>query len=144
MEPGIHISQKSKLRSGKAKDKKETKTLSIEKAHYLGGFNILVFFFFLVQKRIDFLPIFSKHVTGDFSEYATPSVFKKFIVENGNIYWGKNEDIIFPVSFYTILPMPGGKKRKSCMFFNSKCIRFAGKPYTFHFYTFKMNTCYRR
>ena len=45
MEPGIHISQKSKLRSGKAKDKKETKTLSIEKAYYLGA---LIFSFFSV------------------------------------------------------------------------------------------------
>lgn len=99
MEPGIHISQKSKLRSGKTKDKKNTETLSIEKAYYLGGFDVLIFFSDGVQKRIDFLPIFSKHVTGDFSEYATPSVFKKFIVENGNIYWGKNEDVIFPVSF---------------------------------------------
>ena len=28
--------------------------------------------------------------------YFSPLEFKKFIVENGNIYWGKNEDVVFP------------------------------------------------
>ena len=115
MEPGIHISHKSRLRNSKTKDKKKTETLSIEKAHYLGGFGILIFFSDRVQKRIDFLPIFSKHVTGDFSKYATPSLFKKFIVEKGNISWDKNEDIIFPVSF--LYHYPHARRQKEAILY---------------------------
>ena len=36
---------------------------------------------------------------GDYVKYLSLPLFRKFKVETGNIYWGKNEDIIFPVSF---------------------------------------------
>jgi hypothetical protein len=45
---------------------------------------------------VDFEPIFKKYVQGEFAVFAEPIPFKKFIVANGNIYWGKNEDVIFP------------------------------------------------
>lgn len=37
---------------------------------------------------------------GENLNYFAPERFKKFIVKNGNIYWGKNEDIIFPVHLF--------------------------------------------
>jgi len=46
---------------------------------------------------IDFLPLFQKFVKGSNLKYFSPKSFKKFIVTNGNIYWGRNEDVIFPV-----------------------------------------------
>lgn len=33
---------------------------------------------------------------GENLNYFAPEKFKKLIVKNGNIYWGKNEDSIFP------------------------------------------------
>lgn len=86
------------MRSNKPKTKKNEE-IKIEQAYYLGGYIILLFFSNGKQKKVDFLPIFSKYVKGDFTKYITPSAFKKFIVANGNIYWGKNEDVIFPVHF---------------------------------------------
>ena len=86
------------MRNNKRKTQTEEK-ITIENAYYLGAFTILLFFSNGKQKKINFLPIFSKYAEGDFSKYVLPSVFKKFIVANGNIYWGKNEDIIFPVHF---------------------------------------------
>jgi hypothetical protein len=44
----------------------------------------------------DFLPLFQQYVKGDNLKYFAPANFKKFIVKNGNIYWGKDEDVIFP------------------------------------------------
>jgi len=38
-------------------------------------------------------------VKGTYTKYASQPAFRKFIIKNGNIYWGKNEDVIFPVSF---------------------------------------------
>ena len=44
----------------------------------------------------NFLPLFQQHVKGDNLKYFAPANFKKFIVKNVNIYWGKDEDVIFP------------------------------------------------
>lgn len=44
----------------------------------------------------DFLPLFQQYVKGDNLKYFAPANFKKFIIKNGNIYWGKDEDVIFP------------------------------------------------
>ncbi len=49
------------------------------------------------RKLVDFLPLFQKYVKGDNLKYFAPQNFKKFILNNGNIYWGKNEDVIFPI-----------------------------------------------
>ncbi|MGQ0739467.1 MAG: hypothetical protein ACT4OJ_10440 [Bacteroidota bacterium] len=51
-------------------------------------------------KIIDFLPLFQRYVKGDNLQYFAPARFKKFIINNGNIAWGKNEDIVFPVSTF--------------------------------------------
>lgn len=79
--------------------KTSSQKIIIENAYYLGGYIILLFFSNGKQKKFDFLPLFSKYVKGDFTKYALPSAFKKFILDNGNIYWGKNEEVIFPVHF---------------------------------------------
>ncbi|MBS1578840.1 MAG: DUF2442 domain-containing protein [Bacteroidetes bacterium] len=98
MEQNVRISSTSKLRSNKRKIKKE-ESLNITKAFYLGNYVILLFFNNGNQKTINFLPIFSKYVKGEFIKYAEPKAFKKFIIANGNIFWGRNEDVVFPVSF---------------------------------------------
>jgi hypothetical protein len=97
MEQSLRLSPKGKLSGNKQKNKEEK--LGIEKAYFLGGFTILIFFNNGVQKQINFLPIFARYVKGEFTKYATSQQFKKFIVRNGNIYWGRNEDVIFPVSY---------------------------------------------
>ena len=86
------------MRNNKRKTQTEEK-ITIENAYYLGAFTILLFFSNGKQKKLDFLPIFSKYLKGDFTKYALSSAFKKFRVANGNIYWGKNEEVIFPVDF---------------------------------------------
>jgi len=49
------------------------------------------------QCIVNFLPLFSK-LSGAYEKYSQLKTFKKFVVENGNIFWGKNEAVIFPVS----------------------------------------------
>lgn len=39
----------------------------------------------------------SKNSHPQYNKYATPALFKKFKIEGGNIVWGKNWDLMFPV-----------------------------------------------
>jgi len=98
MEQSIRVASKRKLRKSEGKAQEE-KSLSIIKAFYLGNHTLLLSFNNGVQKKLDFLPLFQQYLKEDYLQYVQLSRFKKFIVANGNIYWGKNEDVIFPVSF---------------------------------------------
>jgi hypothetical protein len=48
-------------------------------------------------KKVNFEPFFSKHSHPQYDKYQKKSNFKKFFIEKGNIVWGKNWDLIFPI-----------------------------------------------
>ncbi|HEY9342136.1 MAG TPA: hypothetical protein VIQ23_11175 [Hanamia sp.] len=96
MANSIHLSEKGKVRRHKQKTEKEI--LIINSAKYINGFTIAISFTNGKTKLVDFLPLFHKYVKGENLNYFDPKKFKKFIVKDGNIYWGKNEDVIFPVN----------------------------------------------
>lgn len=98
MEQSLHLSSKSRIRRDNNKNKEE-QNVKIVKAYFLGGYKILLNFSDGRQRIINFLPIFKKYVKGYYSKYFLSENFKRFIVENGNIYWGENEEVIFTVSF---------------------------------------------
>jgi hypothetical protein len=95
MATGIHSSRKSKMRSDKNKDKE--KVILVTSAKYLNDFNITLIFSDGKKRIVDFLPLFHKYVKGDNLKYFNIETFKKFFVKNGNIFWGKNEDVIFTI-----------------------------------------------
>jgi hypothetical protein len=96
MANSIHTSQKGKVR--RHKQKASQKGVAVKSAKYIQDFLIATNFTNGTNKLIDFLPLFHKYVKGDNLKYFAPQNFKKFTVKNGNIYWGKNEEVIFPVS----------------------------------------------
>lgn len=96
MANGVHLSQKSKVRS--RKQKIEPKSIGIKSAKYVQDFVIALSFTNGKTRLVDFLPLFHRHVKGDNLKYLAPQNFKRFIAKKGNIYWGRNEDVIFPVS----------------------------------------------
>lgn len=98
MEQGIRVSSKSKLRNHKGKSE-TAQTLSITKAFFISEHNVLLSFSNNKQKIINFKPLFSKYAKGYYAKYSSKINFRRFKVANGNISWGENEDIIFPVSF---------------------------------------------
>lgn len=83
------------MRNSKQEVKKES--IEITSARYVQDFTIALSFTNGKIKLFDFLPLFQAHVKGDHIKYFAPQSFKKFILKNGNIYWGRSEDIIFPV-----------------------------------------------
>lgn len=96
MERSLHIPSEGGKRGNKRKNLEAG--LSIVKADYINGFKVLVSFSNGKQKIIDFYPLLSKTLKGYYTKYLLPANFKKFIVSNGNIFWGDNEEVIFPVS----------------------------------------------
>ena len=98
MENNIHRpiaigSPASNVRSHSQKIKDEN--ISVVAARYLNDFSVAVSFSCGSTQLVNFLPLFEKNVNGDNLKYFAPERFKKFIVNNGNIYWGKNEEVIF-------------------------------------------------
>ena len=98
MEQGFHISPKSRVRGSQRKIKGK-ENLIITNASFLGGYKIFVWFSDGKQRVINFEPIFKKFLKGSYGRFLLPANFKKFVVENGNIFWGEDEEVIFPVSF---------------------------------------------
>ncbi len=98
METNMYPVTESKTRNHSEKRKDEN--IKVVAAHYLNDFSVAVTFSCGSTQLINFLPLFEKHVEGDNLKYFSPERFKQFIVKDGNISWGKNQDIIFPVSLF--------------------------------------------
>jgi len=93
---GIHLSKTAELRSQSPKAKE--KNIMIKAARYINDFSVAVTFSTGITQLVNFLPLFEKHLKGDNLKYFSLERFKKFIIKNGSICWGKDEDIIFPAS----------------------------------------------
>ena len=50
-----------------------------------------------VQQTIDVGDFIRKHPHPQYDRYLDPKKFAKFTIENRNIVWGKNRDLIFPL-----------------------------------------------
>jgi hypothetical protein len=95
MAASVYSSPGSRLRNNKSKAK--TKVITIVSAQYVIDFIISLTFNTGETKTVDFLPLFHKYLKGSNLKYFTLQNFKKFIIRDGNISWGKNEDVIFTI-----------------------------------------------
>jgi hypothetical protein len=69
----------------------------IKKANYLHDYTIRLYFNDGLQKDVDFGTFFKKRSHPQWYKYNDPETFKTFKIENGNIVWGKNWDLVFPL-----------------------------------------------
>lgn len=65
---------------------------------YASDYNILISFSDLTQQTVDFGPFLADHSHPRYNKYKNPIHFRKFKIVCGNIVWGKDWDLIFPVS----------------------------------------------
>jgi hypothetical protein len=93
MAKSVYLSTRRNLRGNKAKTKE--KVVLVLSASYVHDFMISIKFSTGEVKVVDFLPLFHRYVKGTNLKYFAIEKFKKFNVQNGNIFWGKNEDLIF-------------------------------------------------
>lgn len=66
-------------------------------AEYLADYKIRISFSDLTQQIVDFGPFLTEHPHPQYDKYKKPALFKKFKIESGNIVWGKDWDLIFPI-----------------------------------------------
>ena len=73
------------------------KTISVKEALWAGDYMVDIIFNDHKKKRVDFGVFLNSHSHPQYNKYKQPAQFKKFKIENGNLVWGKDWDMIFPV-----------------------------------------------
>ena len=73
------------------------KLISIKEAKHTEAFKIEIVFNDGIKKMVDFGYFLQSHSHPQFNKYKKEKNFKRFKIEIGNIVWGKDWDMIFPV-----------------------------------------------
>jgi hypothetical protein len=71
--------------------------LKITKAEYNGEYRVELTFNDTAKKIVDFGLFLREHPHPQHNKYIKQDNFKKFKLEKGNIVWGRNWDLVFPV-----------------------------------------------
>ena len=72
-------------------------SLEVKNATYLDGYRLSIMFNNGKNKVVDFSHFLENNRKEVFSKYKDVSNFKKFKIEDGNLVWGRNWDLIFPI-----------------------------------------------
>ena len=72
-------------------------TIMVTDATYIQGYRIKIAFSDNSSRVIDFEPFLKENPHPQWNKYNNINLFKKFKIENGNLVWGRNWDLIFPV-----------------------------------------------
>ena len=73
------------------------KIMRIVSAKYVAPLKVELHFNDGIIKTIDVGAFIRKHPHPQYNSYLNENKFKKFKIEFGNIVWGKNWDLIFPI-----------------------------------------------
>jgi hypothetical protein len=72
-------------------------TIIIIGATHLQAYRVKIEFSDNTSRVIDFGPFLKENPHPQWEKYNNIKHFKKFKIENGNLVWGRNWDLIFPV-----------------------------------------------
>jgi hypothetical protein len=72
--------------------------LYIIKAEDKGNLTVSLTFSDNTVRTVDIGDFIRRHPHPQYNKYLDPRKFSRFTIENGNIVWGKNWDMIFPVA----------------------------------------------
>lgn len=71
--------------------------LYIIKAENVGNLTVSLTFSDNTVQTVNIGEFIRRHPHPQYNKYLEPRKFSRFNIENGNIVWGKNWDLIFPV-----------------------------------------------
>lgn len=71
--------------------------LYIVKAENAGNLSVCLTFSDNTEKTVNVGDFIRRHPHPQYNKYLDPKKFNRFTIENGNIVWGKNWDLIFPM-----------------------------------------------
>jgi len=72
-------------------------SISVVSAQYIEDYKVRIMFSDHTWQAVDFKPFLFAYNRGYYDKYRKPATFKQFKIEEGNIVWGKNWDLLFPV-----------------------------------------------
>jgi hypothetical protein len=72
-------------------------TISIIKAEYVGNLSVKIRFDDDTVRVIDVGAFIRQHPHNQYNKYLQEKNFLNFKIENGNIVWGDDWDLIFPI-----------------------------------------------
>ena len=73
-------------------------SLLVSNAKHVADFKIEIEFSDHKKRVVDFESFLLTHSHPQFNKYREQKNFLRFKIENGNLVWGKDWDLIFPVS----------------------------------------------
>ena len=73
------------------------KIIRVENARYIDGYKVEIGFSDKTTKIVDFWNFLVEHPHPQHDKYKDISLFQQFKIEAGNIVWGENWDLIFPI-----------------------------------------------
>ena len=103
--------------------------LSIVSAKYVAPLKVELHFSDSTVKTVDVGAFIKKHPHPQYNSYLNENKFKKFKIEFGNIVWGKNWDLIFPVDVTTQSFDIGTRFQGRAIKFSPPLKTFAQKSY---------------
>ena len=71
--------------------------LYITRAKDAGNLSVDLLFSDSTSRRVDIGAFIRNHPHPQYNKYLNPRKFSRFTIEDGNIVWGKNWDLIFPI-----------------------------------------------
>ncbi|MCH5238256.1 MAG: DUF2442 domain-containing protein [Muribaculaceae bacterium] len=71
--------------------------IKIIKVEDIGYLKVEITFNDQKLSRVDIGSFIRRHPHPQYNKYLDPKKFKRFSIENGNVVWGKNWDLIFPI-----------------------------------------------
>lgn len=71
--------------------------LYIIKAENAGNLSVCLTFSDNTEQTVNVGDFIRRHPHPQYNKYLDPKKFNRFTIENGNIVWGKNWDLIFPM-----------------------------------------------
>ena len=69
----------------------------IIRAEDAGNLNVCIYFSDNTVQIVDIGDFIRTHPHQQYNKYLDPLKFSRFSIENGNIVWGKNWDLVFPI-----------------------------------------------
>lgn len=69
----------------------------ITKADLAGNLSVMLYFSDNTSKTINVGEYIIRHPHPQYNKYLDPKKFASFKIEDGNIVWGRNWDLIFPI-----------------------------------------------
>ena len=98
MDAILSTKNRTKKRKNNPEDQIGLKPIQVEKARYIDGYKIEIEFNDHSVKTVDFGNFLEKRPHPQHDKYKDIELFKQFKIEAGNLVWGENWDLIFPVS----------------------------------------------